>query len=196
MVVSPDRTKVVVGGNFTTVNGLANPGWAAINTATAALEPWAVNSVIRNSGTKASITGLTSDANFVYASGYDFAGVEGAFEGVVAARWSDGSMNWMEDCHGDTYAVWSSSEVVYSAGHAHYCGNVGGFPETNPRSYHHALAFGKVPVGKITKDTQGYRSFEGSPHAALLNWWPTFTTGSFTGQYQAAWAVTGNPSTS
>ncbi|KQO01866.1 hypothetical protein ASF21_09920 [Arthrobacter sp. Leaf234] len=192
MVVSPDRTKVVVGGNFTTVNGATNAGWASINASTSAVEPWAVNSFINNSGTGAAITGLTSDADYVYASGYDFNGVGTAFEGVVAARWSDGAVNWLEDCHGDTYSVWSTQDVVYSAGHAHYCGNVQGFPETNPRSYNHALAFGKTPVATITRDTQGYRNFEGNQHSALLNWWPTFTVGSFTGQYQATWSVTGN----
>ncbi len=194
LVVSPDRTKVVAGGNFTSVNGSTNPGtgWAAINTSTSALEPWLANGEIRNSGTKAAITGLTSDAEYVYASGYDFAGIQGAFEGVVAARWSDGAINWLEDCHGDTYAVWSSQNAVYSAGHAHYCGNIAGFPETKPRSYNHALAFGKTPVGTITRDTEGYRNFEGKPHSALLNWWPTFAVGSFTGQYQATWSVTGN----
>lgn len=192
MVVSPDRTKVVVGGNFTTVNGATNAGWASINASTSAVEPWAVNSFINNSGTGAAITGLTSDADYVYASGYDFNGVGTAFEGVVARRWSDGAVNWLEDCHGDTYSVWSTQDVVYSAGHAHYCGNVQGFPETNPRSYNHALAFGKTPVATITRDTQGYRNFEGNQHSALLNWWPTFTVGSFTGQYQATWSVTGN----
>ena len=194
LVVSPDGSKAVAGGNFTSVNGSTDPGtgWAAINTSTAAVEPWAINDSIRNSGTNAAITSLTSDANYVYASAYDFGNVGQAFEGIVAARWSDGALHWLEDCHGDTYSLWTSQDVVYSAGHAHHCGNVGGFPERNPRSYNHALAFGKTPVGTITQDTQGYRNFDGTPRSELLNWWPTFDVGSFTKQYQATWTVTGN----
>jgi PKD repeat protein len=195
LVLSPDRSKAVAGGDFTSVNGSTNPGagWAAINTSTSALEPWLANSEIRNSGTKAAITGLTSDGVHVYASAYDYDGVGGAFEGVVAARWSDGAINWLQDCHGDTYAVWATESVLYTAGHAHYCGNIGGFPESTPnRAYNHALAFGKTPVGTVTRDTEGYRSFEGYRHAALLNWWPTFGIGNYTGQFQATWAVTGN----
>ena len=35
-----------------------------------------------------------------------------------------------------------------------------------------------------------YSSFTGQPHSAQLNWYPTFTSGSYTGQTQAAWSIT------
>lgn len=55
MVISPDGAKVVVGGNFTSVNGSNNPGYgmAALDTATGAVLPWAVNGLVRNGGTQA-----------------------------------------------------------------------------------------------------------------------------------------------
>ena len=79
-------------------------------------------------------------------------GSGGNFEGTFAANWSDGSIRWLEDCHGDKYGVFPSSKAVYTAGHAHYCGNLGGFPETSPRSWHRAIAFGKAATGVLTRD--------------------------------------------
>ena len=41
-------------------------------------------------------------------------------------------------------------DVVYSVGHAHYCANIGGFPDTTPRSaWYYALAVSKRAAGKV-----------------------------------------------
>ena len=48
------------------------------------------------------------------------------------------------DCHGDNYSVAVGGGVVYTASHDHYCGNIGGFPQTDPTwTFHHSLAFAK-----------------------------------------------------
>ncbi len=64
--------------------------------------------------------------------------------------------------------------------------------ETNPRSYQHALAFSRAVGGTLKPDPLGYPSFTGRPAPSLLTWFPRFETGTFTGQNQAAWNVSGN----
>lgn len=193
LTLSPDGSKIVVGGAFTTLNGSSNPGYgfAALDTATGGLLPWAVNNRVRNAGANAAITSLSSDAENVYATGYVF-GTGGNLEGTVAASWNGGSITWLEDCHGDSYAVYAASDVVYKAGHAHYCGNVGGYPQTEPWGFQRALAFSKAATGQVIRDPLGYPNWNGLPSPTLQTWFPDLNAGTYTGQNQGPWAVTGN----
>src|SRR5664280_2340571 len=73
MVVAPDASRVIVGGSFTTLNGgKAALGMGSISTTTAALMPWAANTVIKNSTSGAAITSLRTDGTQIYGSGYAF----------------------------------------------------------------------------------------------------------------------------
>ncbi|WP_372966766.1 PKD domain-containing protein [Microbacterium sp.] len=196
VVVSPDKSKVVIAGSFTSTNGSTNPGrgMAALDATTGASMPWAINNVVRNAGTASSIYSLASDGDSVYGSGYDFGGskTEDDFEGAFRASWSDGSIVWMEDCHGDTYSVYPTGGALYTAAHSHYCGNIGEFPQLDPWNFNFSLAFDKNPSNRtITPDIYGYRSFTGNPAARLLHWYPTWQPGTVSGMNQAAWSVTG-----
>ena len=193
LALSPDGTRMVVGGAFTTLNGSANPGYGlgAVDTANGGLLPWAANERVRNAGLNAAITSLSGDADNVYATGYVF-GTGGNLEGTVAAGWNGGQIAWLEDCHGDTYAAYPAAEAVYKVGHSHYCGNVGGYPQTEPWNFQRGLAFSKAATGTIIRDPLGYANWAGLPSPSLLNWFPALNTGTFTGQNQGAWAVTGN----
>ncbi|SDL13680.1 Concanavalin A-like lectin/glucanases superfamily protein, partial [Arthrobacter sp. ov407] len=194
MVISPDGAKVVVGGNFTSINASSDPGYgmAALDTSTGALLPWAVNGLVRNGGTEASIFSLTTDGTNVYGSGYVF-GTGGNLEGSFSASWNGGQINWVEDCHGDSYGVFASDTAVYTVGHAHYCGNIGGFPQTEPKwTFHQSLAFSKATTGTITDDPMGYYNYAGTPRPSLLTWFPDLAVGTFTGKSQAAWTISGN----
>ncbi|OMH31374.1 LamG-like jellyroll fold domain-containing protein [Tersicoccus sp. Bi-70] len=193
LVVSPDGNRAVLGGNFTTLNGSANPGYGmgAVDTATGANLPWAVNALLRDAGTNSGVTSLSTDGTDVYGTGYSYS-KGGNFEGTFRARWDDGSLTWLEDCHGDTYSAYPSTDAVYVVGHAHYCGNVGGFPQTEPWAFHRALAFSKETTGTLSREYLGYTNYEGKPAPSLLSWYPELEPGTFTGQTQAAWSVTGN----
>ncbi len=195
IVVSPDGSKVVVAGSFLTTNGSSSPGRgiAALDTSTGSLLPWAVGDVLHNAGDNAAMYSLASDGDSVYGSGYDYGGSKTLddFEGSFRASWSDGTMQWMEDCHGDTYAVAPLDGVLYTAAHTHYCGNIGEFPQLNPWHLNHSLAFAKQPSGRtITADIYGYRSFTGQPAGQLLHWYPLWTPGTYTDAGQAAWTAT------
>ncbi|WP_241992067.1 LamG-like jellyroll fold domain-containing protein [Cryobacterium lyxosi] len=191
LVASPDGSKVVIGGSFTTYNDSSNPGYgmAATDATTGASLPWKVNGLIRNAGSQAAILSLTGSAEGVFGTGYVF-GDGGNLEGTFRASWEDGSLIWVEDCHGDTYSAVPAGDKVYTTEHAHYCGNIDGFEQTSPWTYHRTLAFSMDVGGVITADTHGYYNFEGTPRPDLLAFYPDINTGSFTGQGQGPWHVT------
>lgn len=202
IAVSPDKAKVVLAGSFTSVNGSSKPGYgmAAVNASDGTLLPWGANDLIRNGGTGtsvsggtgASIYGLTSDGDSVYGVGYDYYG-GGNLEGGFRASWSDGSIQWVESCHGDSYSIAAQGDTVYTAGHSYYCGNNGGFPATEPRTFQRGLAWSKETGGRVNSaDPYGYYNYAGVPSPELLNWWPDINTGTFTGQNQGAWSVVAN----
>jgi PKD repeat protein len=197
LIVSPDGSKVVLGGHFTTMNGQSNPGYglAMVNSTTGTPNmPLSVNSLIRNGGDNAAIYDLAADTSGFYGVGYDFTGPGGNLEGAFKANWA-GDLQWMEDCHGDSYSVFPIQGAVYIAGHPHYCGNIGGFPQTEPRAswtYQRGLAFSDDARGKITREPLGYFNFEGQPRPALLHWLPDINIGTYTGLSQGSWSVSGN----
>ncbi|MCA4134329.1 LamG-like jellyroll fold domain-containing protein [Arthrobacter sp. M4] len=193
--VSPDGTKVAVGGAFTSLNGSSNPGYGLgmVDAVTGATREFVANSAIRNGGPDAGITNLSSDGTNLYGSGYVFGG-GGNLEGAFSANWSNGSVKWLEDCHGDSYGTHAAGAAVYVVGHAHYCGNVGGFPQASPPSYQRALAFSRNATGVLNRDptTPFYANWAGTPAPSLLTWFPDLQDGMFTGQNQGPWTVTGN----
>ncbi|MEC5180194.1 PKD domain-containing protein [Arthrobacter sp. CG_A4] len=193
LTVSPDGAKIVVGGSFSTLNGSNRPGFGLgmVNATSGANIATQANDVVRNSGSTSAILSLHSDGTSFYGTGF-IKNTGGNLEGAFSANWSDARIKWVEDCHGDSYGVFASNTAVYVASHAHYCLNLGGFPETTPKSWHRATAFSKAATGTLTKDTQGYPSFTGQPAPTLLNWFPDMDTGTATGQAQGPWAVTGN----
>ncbi|WP_166408943.1 LamG-like jellyroll fold domain-containing protein [Labedella phragmitis] len=193
MVISPDETKIVLGGAFRNLNGSSNPGYTmgATDTITGTtVLKWNVNGAIpkRSHVEKydVSVYSLKSDGEFVY-------GVMGpaAFEGTFKASWTDGALapGWIADCHGDTYDVEPVGDVVYTASHAHDCGNVRGFEDyVAPSKWYRALAFTDAATQKTRKETAGYQNYEGLPAPTLLNWYPDFDIGPLSGQ--GPWTIT------
>ncbi|BDZ45936.1 PKD domain-containing protein [Naasia aerilata] len=191
LAVSPDASKVLYAGSFTTLNGSGNPGFGmgAVDSTSGTSLAWAANSRVRNAGQKAAIWSLTTDTSSVYGTAYNFGGTGNA-EGAFRMDWN-GNLVWLEDCHGDTYSSAVSNGVLYIAGHPHYCSNVGGFPQTDPDwTFQRGLAFTTAWNGNVNGgNTLGYASWEGTPAPDLLNWWPDFNTGTVTGQGQGPWSV-------
>jgi hypothetical protein len=192
MVLTDGGAKVVAAGRFGYLNGVAATGIGALDAATGATLPFAVNKLITNQGDDSAINSLSTDGTNVYGSGYDFSG-PGNVEGAFAANASTGELVWMEDCHGDTYSTAPVGGALYIAGHPHVCSNIGGFPEANPRLSQYAMAFSlaasSTTVGPATVRNA---NFAGKPAPAILPWYPTLLSGSVTGQGQAGWSVAGN----
>ncbi|MFT3970676.1 MAG: hypothetical protein QM695_10465 [Micropruina sp.] len=190
---------LVAGGMFTKLNATAASGSGAVSPTNGKTKTWKVNKVVKNGGKASSILSLTTDGTTVYGGGYTYG--TGNFEGVYAASSKDGTLQWLQDCHGDTYSVAPIGDIVYSVGHAHYCSNIGGFPDTSDDSklrttWYRALAVSKKAVGTVAKNGQTsartYTNFEGKPAPALFNWFPNLSAGTYTGMSQGAWSVVGN----
>ncbi|MFB4351496.1 PKD domain-containing protein, partial [Microbacterium sp. CR_7] len=195
VVVSGDGTKVALAGHFTTVDGSSNPGYgmALVDATSGALLPFGANSIVRNGGPDAAIWSLSTDGDNLYGTGYHFGG-GGNLEGIFRSDFATGGLTWVEDCHGDTYSAYATPDVVYGAGHAHYCGSlVDGFPQSDPWTFYRGVAFSNS-VERTTPYGLGYGYYDwgGNPAPRLLHWYPTFNTGSVSGANQGPWNVTGN----
>ena len=193
MVMAPDGSKIIVGGDFTTLGGTAEYGMGALDPVSGATLPWAADAVVKDAGANAAIDTLTTDGTNIYGGGYVF-GAGGNLEGIFAADPSTGAIRWIEDCHGDTYSTYSDGFAIYEVGHEHYCDDVpNAFPQTNPWVIHRSQAFSTAVAGTLLHNTQSaYADFGGTPAPEQLDWYPTIAPGTYTGQAQGAWTVTGN----
>lgn len=194
LAVAPDGSTVVAAGSFTSFNGSAANGFgmARVHGTTGASLAFPANATIRNGGTDGAILGLTSDGENVFGVGYTWGRSGGTLEGVFSASWETGELTWVMDCHGDSYAVYAGADVVYSASHYHYCGNVRSQPQEDEWEYFRANAMTKDATQKVGREHLGYTNFEGQDAPTRLNWFPDLDTGTYTGQNQGPWAVTGN----
>ena len=194
LILSPDKSRLITGGAFTVINGSPAYGLAAIDATTGALLPYAANQVVRDAGPAAGILSLSTDGTAVYSTGYTY-GDTGNFEGIMSSDPNTGNINWLADCHGDSYgASGSGNGIVYTVSHFHDCENDGGFPDTNPRNiWHRSTSYTTNVTGTTKTNTQqnaGYGNFGGQPSPSLIDWMPDLQAGTFTGEGQAAWSVT------
>jgi PKD repeat protein len=196
LAVTPDGSTVFAGGSFQTINGAPAYGMAKLDTGSGGLLPWNATNPpngVRNGGQRAGITSLRVDGDFVYGTSYSY-GTGANHEGVFKAAVGSGDIAWLTNCHGDNYSNFGLAGVIYSVGHAHYCGNVGGgFPQYAQWKYQHSQAWADGVTGDILNEPFGDPNWHGrqvSP--AMLAWTPEWAMGTFTGQYQAGWHITGN----
>lgn len=190
MTMTPDQSRVIVGGSFTELRGVPAVGMGSLDARTGAVQPWAANQDIRNSGTNAAITTLRADATTVYGGAYKWVNGSANFEGTFAADPMTGAIKWANDCHGDTYDVAPIGTVLYAVSHAHDCRPIGGFPDSSVG--HRAMAYSMVPAGfNKGPDSYGW-DHRDLQHTTILNWFPDMTVGSYTGKGQAAWSIAGN----
>jgi hypothetical protein len=191
LVVSPDGSRVIAGGHFTTLSSTSAYGMGALSTSTGATQAWAANTTIKDAGNNGAITTLRTNGTLIYGAGYAY-GSGATFEGVFAAQPNSGAIVWLNDCHGDTYDVRPVGQVVYSVSHQHDCSAIHSYPDTSPRVWHRATAFTNyATTTNVGPDTYGW-NFNGWPAGSVLHWYPEVAAGSYTGQTQAAWAMTGN----
>lgn len=191
LALEPGGTGVAVGGAFTSVNGSRDPGEgiAILEAGTGELRYNQVSSVIGAGGVKDAVFSLTTDSRGLYGTSYS---QTGSFEGVVRLNWKSGAVEWMLDCHGDSYDSFPSGDVVYISSHEHDCSNVGQFPN-DAHHYYNATAAINDAVTTVGPNThKRYTDFRGQPGTQLLSFFPRFTAGTYTGTGQATWTVEGN----
>jgi PKD repeat protein len=189
MVVTGGGNQVVVAGRFDSMNGVKATGVAALDPVTAANRAFAVNQLITNQGINSAIYSLSTDGTTVYGSGYDYMG-PGNVEGTFAARADSGALVEINDCRGDTYDTWPMNGALYVASHTHNCESIGGSIEQNPRVEKRGTAYTTTPTTVVRWGTNV--NWVGKPAGAQLAWNPDIASGSYTGQFQGSWSVTGN----
>ncbi len=114
VTMTADGSKLVIGGNFTHVDGSSQNHIAALNPTTGATLSWA-------SHTPYGIVALAADSAGIYAAG---AGSGGNF---AAFNPSSGSMSWQGGTNGNVQAITVLDGEVYAGGHyTDYCGPQGG----------------------------------------------------------------------
>jgi PKD repeat protein len=207
MVLTPKKDKLIIGGRFGQVNGVTQRGLAALSLTDGSMLPWLAPQTVIDGGAptpsdpsygKAGIYSLSTDGNAIYGTGWVFADASiGNLEGSFSANPDTGALNWLEDCHGDTYSAYSDGTDVYEVSHKHDCSSIGAYPNATPApgNLTHMEAFTASVQGTLTHPDEVnsiYDDWAGEPAPAMVNFFPQFVTGSFTGQGQAAWTLAGN----
>ena len=190
IVEATDGSAVAIGGAFESVGGSDKPGHGiAIFETDGTLRKNNVSSVVRGAGAEASVMSVKADEQGLYAASYSRLGT---FEGVMRLNWTTGNIDYMADCHGDSYDVLPAGDVIYAASHSHDCSNIGGFPDV-AYHYHNAVAYTNAATGTVeATHVRGYKSYEGQNATTNLNFYPDFTPGKISGAIQATWTVEGN----
>ncbi|MCZ2825176.1 MULTISPECIES: PKD domain-containing protein [unclassified Modestobacter] len=191
LLVTGGGSQVVAGGAFDSLNGVKATGVGALDAVSGATRPFAVNQLITNQGVNSAVYSLSAEGDTVYGTAYDYYG-PGNMESAFAARADGGALVWASTCRGDSYSNHPSKGVLYLATHAHQCVNIGGYPEQSPQVFKYATALSTAATGTNGTATFENANFARTPAPTLLPWYPTFAAGSYTGQYQAGWSVTGN----
>jgi hypothetical protein len=191
LLVSPDAKRVIIGGRFQKLNGATHVGIGAVSGSNGAIATWTSKPIPAKSGTKFSyVTNLVTDGTTVYGAGDGEGGHW--FDGRFAATLSTGALVWLDNCYGATYGLQVTGKTLYEVGHAHDCASLGAFPETKPQTWHRTLAETTAKTGTDKAPAGANSNYLHQPIPSLLQWFPTLAMGSYTGQYQAAWTVTGN----
>ena len=201
--VSPDHSKVVIGGSFSTVNGSSKPGYgmALLSASTGEVLPMPVNDTVRTAGEKAAIFDIAVDEDGFYGTAYSAVGRldEANLEGSFKADWN-GNLVWLEPCHGDTYGIAPTKDTVYTVGHAHSCETIYGFPnmpevrKDGPHPlYVRAMAFTNSADITIRHQgvVNGYQDWSTSGYKSptIIGWYPDLEAGKYTGMSQAAYKI-------
>jgi PKD repeat protein len=199
ITMSTDGSRVFVGGMFLNIDGQYAYGMGALDPNTGALLSWPVNEVIKVGGqfgnANGAILDLRAHEGWIYGGGYTWQRAGGNLEGVFKVHPVTGEIEWLEDCHGDTYQLAPLDGYVYKSSHTHFCGNIGGSPQSSAdrtqwgEYMRHAQVYKDAVGGTIRRDQWSYDNWEGWSAPSLGHWFPDWIIGTHTGQSQATWAV-------
>ena len=160
--MTPDGSKLVVGGNFSTINGSAPRRLAAVDPVSGARVPF---NETNNFSTAAWVTDLETFGDTLYVTGEASGSIN---EGVDAYN-SAGVRQNFDNCLGASHSVAVLRGIVYAGSHAHNCNAmVDGFSEqyqgTNPETARRYKLRAEVAVG--------------GGKFQLLNWTPQTNDGN------------------
>lgn len=124
IAVSPDGTKVAVGGHFFTVNGQNSHGLGVVDATTGANLANYPDGFIPHTSV---IHALVTDGNAFYAGAQGTGG--GVFDGSFKIDWTTLQQVWRDNCLGATQAILPYRGTLYEASHHHDCSSMNEFPD-------------------------------------------------------------------
>lgn len=205
MTLSPDRSRVIVGGRFNQIGETKTNAVASIDAATGQVLPFAMGKVTKNGEAPTNNTpqldddlassgvwSLAAADKYIYGGGWSFAGDQklGDLEGTWAADPTTGEVAWLNDCYGDTYGVAPVNGVLYASSHAHDCAAAGKFPEQNTNLHTQAWSTAPGSVRNV-RDSRG-NDFSSFLTSNLMQFAPRWTVGDYTALKQAVYSIAGN----
>jgi hypothetical protein len=192
LAMAPGDERVIVGGRFQKLNGRKKVGIGALNATSGRSMTWTSRPIPTRKDSKhfSYVTDLVVSGSTVYGT------ADGEswhwFDGRFAAKASNGNLRWLDNCYGATYSGFVRGKVFYSVGHAHDCSSIKAFGETKARTAHRALAETTYATGRDATEKGANSNYSKQRVPSLLHWFPSISSGTFTGQHQGAWAITGN----
>ena len=189
LVVSPDSSRVVIGGRFQNMNGQGIVGIGAVDGTVGATQTWTSRPIPTAQG--ASARSWTTDLLLKDGVVYGTADGEGGhwFDGRFAADFATGNLSWLDNCYGATYGTQVIGQVVYFVDHSHDCLSVNTFPQQNPTVWMRATADTIYPTGFDQQPPGANSNYSGQPIPTQLNWYPAVNTGNYTGAFQGGWSL-------
>lgn len=171
VALTPDGTRVVLGGNFRNMQGTASHTMAVVSSITGTLvRAYPLAPYSCRSGNDPLCEARSTTQN-IYADETGFYSAHegtGGFDGRKAFNLLTNNQRWRDTCLGANQDVIVYQEVLYSANHAHNCSsnNNGGFGELRDmpesKTHQHMLA----------------QSIHGSSAPPLLAWFPDTNPGT------------------
>lgn len=118
--IAPDGSRVLIGGEFATVNGTTTGAVASVDPNTGALQTWQANTTQPiNINCAARVTDIIASGSTAYVTAEG--DPPGCYEGTYAARISDGELDWNSTCLGASMGLALLNGVLYKASHQHDC---------------------------------------------------------------------------
>ncbi|MEV1286090.1 LamG-like jellyroll fold domain-containing protein [Micromonospora sp. NPDC049679] len=153
--LAPAAGRLLIGGTFTTVNGVDQNAIAALDPATGATRPWAATGIAPNRpNCVAHVTDIEISGDTAYVSAEDEN--VGCYDGTYAAKVADGALVWNSYCYGGTQAVKVVNGWLYKGSHQHDCGyNPGGYVGTQDRN---TFFFNRLVAQSLADGSQGHWS--------------------------------------
>ena len=192
LVMTPDGTKIIVGGAFTTVGGVAGLRPGRPRPGHRRRPALGRRQTVRDAGANAAILSLTTDGTTIYGTGYVFGGggnLEGAFAADPTDR-RDELGRGLPRRHlrrvprpgrPSTPSATPTTAATSAASRRPTRGPTSGPWRARRRR-----------PGPSAHDPLGYFDWAGTPRPSLMNWFPDLATGTVHRVSQAAWTVAGN----
>ena len=194
LVVTGGGTQVVAAGRFATLNGVKATGVGALDAVTGATRPFAVNQLITNQGVNSAVYSLTHRRRDRLRHRLRLLAARATSRAPSPRRPTAARSCAINDCRGDTTRASRSTASLYVASararlratSAASRSRTRGCTSSPPRSR------SRRPAPSAADDDRQQQLRRPARPARCCDWFPTMTPGTFTGQGQAGWSVTGN----